>query len=115
MDADIACLEGNDNKENIPISSDPVLQDCKLLSSPTTTGSRKFKRKFRLPLRDITNSFTVAQPDLGLNSVPNSSSSAALNCRKRKAFASTAIDVDDDDDIDSKYKVSSKILRKGFR
>lgn len=118
MDADISCLEGNDNKENIPpisvseiSSADSVLRDSKLLSN-TTTGSRKFKRKFRMPLRDVTKSFTVALPDLGLNSVPNSTSSfsaAGLNCRKRKATDGNY------DDIDWKHKVSSKLLRKGFR
>lgn len=121
MDAGISCLEGNDNKENIPpisfteiSSADSVLRDSKLLSN-TTTGTRKFKRKFRMPLRDVTKSFTVvAQPDLGLNSVPNSTTSsfsaAGLNSGKRKAFSDG-----DFDDIDWKHKVSSKMLRKGFR
>ena len=110
MKASISCCE-HDNKENIPPSSvvepNPVLQESKLSSIGI-----KVKRRFRRPLRDITNLFIVGQSaqsgsaafsDCGLHSL---SSSAALICRKRKAA---------DDDIDLKQNTCSKILRKEFR
>lgn len=101
-----------DNKENIPPSSvkeaDPVLQESEFSCSDV-----KLKRRFRRPLRDITNLFFFDKPTqlmgsaessgFGLKSLPSSSSSSAL-CRKRKTT---------EDDFDLKQK--SKILRKDFR
>lgn len=111
MEADLSCNElVTDNKENIPPNSSSLeeifLQDCKLVGS---NGGRKFKRKFKRPLTDITNSLViVGQSDLGLHS------SAALNCRKRKASEAASASPHHID-IDWKHKNSSKMLRKGFR
>lgn len=111
MEADLSYNElVTDNKENIPPNSSSLeeifLQDCKLVGS---NGGRKFKRKFKRPLTDITNSLViVGQSDLGLHS------SAALNCRKRKASEAASASPHHID-IDWKHKNSSKMLRKGFR
>ncbi|KAM7498018.1 hypothetical protein LguiA_022432 [Lonicera macranthoides] len=101
----------NDNKENFP----PIFSSILTNPSPSIPQSsiKSAKRRFRKPLRDITNLFnsqnsTVSASLFTQLQQPKSfdkDSASGFNSRKRKAV----------EEIDSSDIAASKLLRKHFR